>query len=195
MDNFNAIKPNYYKDEKGKQCIDYMLEKFGKEAVYDFCVCNAYKYSFRAGKKNGNSETQDLKKAKWYLDYALDLRTKIGKDVQFWDLVGDIDWLIEEAEEKEKKEKENTYHFSKEQLTQDDTYKVKKETSKKVKTISEEEKKSKEAVRTKVKTLANDIKKLEKQDNKQGNEKTKEENPDVYDVLASMFNLLLNYGF
>ena len=33
-----------------------------------FCLGNTVKYISRAGKKGGNSELQDLEKAKWYLD-------------------------------------------------------------------------------------------------------------------------------
>lgn len=32
-----------------------------------FCLGNALKYVFRAGHKDGSSELQDLKKARWYL--------------------------------------------------------------------------------------------------------------------------------
>lgn len=58
--------PSHYKDENGKECIDYMLEEFGVEAVLHFCECNSFKYRFRAGKKEGNSAEQDLAKAEWY---------------------------------------------------------------------------------------------------------------------------------
>ena len=34
----------------------------------DFCLGNTVKYISRAGKKDGNSEMQDLEKAKWYLE-------------------------------------------------------------------------------------------------------------------------------
>jgi hypothetical protein len=33
-----------------------------------FCLGNTVKYIARAGKKEGNSELQDLQKAMWYLD-------------------------------------------------------------------------------------------------------------------------------
>lgn len=47
------------------ECIDAMLDNFGIEAVEDFCLCNAFKYIWRAGRKNG---IEDLKKAVWYLN-------------------------------------------------------------------------------------------------------------------------------
>ena len=61
--------PSHYQSN-GKECIEVMLEEFGEVAVYNFCICNAFKYKFRAGKKEGNSKEQDLAKAKWYEDYA-----------------------------------------------------------------------------------------------------------------------------
>jgi len=51
--------------------IDMMRVMFGDEAVKGFCKCNAYKYRFRAGKKDGQSADQDLKKAEWYEDYLI----------------------------------------------------------------------------------------------------------------------------
>lgn len=65
--------PAHYKNSKGKECIDLMREKYGDYYVYAFCICNAFKYRFRAGKKYGNSKQQDLNKAKWYENYANNL--------------------------------------------------------------------------------------------------------------------------
>ena len=62
---------HYIKD--GKECIDVMLEKYGVNAVYHFCICNAFKYKWRAGLKEGNSAMQDLAKAEWYLNKANEL--------------------------------------------------------------------------------------------------------------------------
>ena len=36
-----------------------------------FCIGNTLKYLSRAGKKGGQSELQDLKKARWYLDWKI----------------------------------------------------------------------------------------------------------------------------
>jgi hypothetical protein len=61
--------PAHY--ESGKfECIDVMEETQGKEAVMDFCVCNAFKYLYRHQRKNG---IEDIKKAKWYLDKYIEL--------------------------------------------------------------------------------------------------------------------------
>ena len=47
------------------ECIDAMLSAFGKEAVMNFCLCNAFKYLWRTKNKNG---MEDIKKAIWYLE-------------------------------------------------------------------------------------------------------------------------------
>lgn len=60
----------YYTKEKHRECITEMCELFGDYAVYNFCVCNAYKYAYRAGLKEGNPAIQDFEKIRWYLAYA-----------------------------------------------------------------------------------------------------------------------------
>lgn len=47
-----------------------MLAMFGVEAVKHFCMCNAYKYRFRADKKNG---AEDISKAEWYESKLIEL--------------------------------------------------------------------------------------------------------------------------
>ena len=47
-----------------------MLAMFGLEAVKHFCMCNAYKYRFRADKKNGE---EDRLKAEWYESKLIEL--------------------------------------------------------------------------------------------------------------------------
>lgn len=61
--------PSHY-TSGGVECIDAMESAFGKEAVYWFCVCNAFKYVWRHKKKNG---VEDLKKAQWYENKAKEL--------------------------------------------------------------------------------------------------------------------------
>lgn len=63
--------PPHY--ETGKyECIEVMEEVFGKKAVMDFCMCNAFKYLYRSGRKN-MTPTQDVQKASWYIDKWLAL--------------------------------------------------------------------------------------------------------------------------
>ena len=70
--NDNVNHPSHY--ETGNfECIDVMVETQGKEAVMDFCICNAFKYIYRYNNKNG---IEDIKKAKWYLDKYIELSEK-----------------------------------------------------------------------------------------------------------------------
>ena len=62
-------RPPHYTHGK-YECIDVMVENFGKEAVQKFCLLNAFKYVWRSDYKNG---TEDVKKAMWYLDKYLEL--------------------------------------------------------------------------------------------------------------------------
>lgn len=60
------VNPSHYKG-CSLECIEVMRLTFGKQATYDFCLCNAFKYMWRYKNKNG---IEDLEKAKWYLDYV-----------------------------------------------------------------------------------------------------------------------------
>lgn len=57
------------------ECIDEMIALFGVEAVKHFCMCNVYKYRFRAANKNGQ---EDLDKADWYMDKLMELEEQHG---------------------------------------------------------------------------------------------------------------------
>ena len=52
------------------ECIDIMQDVFGADAVKHFCILNAFKYVWRAEKKNG---IEDIKKAVWYLNKYIEL--------------------------------------------------------------------------------------------------------------------------
>lgn len=56
--------PPHYEREGAMECIDEMLMIFGKETVKHFCLCNAWKYRYRAADKNG---IEDIKKSDWYI--------------------------------------------------------------------------------------------------------------------------------
>jgi hypothetical protein len=62
--------PQHY-TKGGLECIDVMQAVFGTKAVITFCKLNAFKYLWRAGQKGG--KTEDLRKARWYIDKILDL--------------------------------------------------------------------------------------------------------------------------
>lgn len=64
----NVNHPKHYQGVN--ECIDVMIAMFGIEAVKHFCMCNAYKYRFRADKKNGE---EDRRKAEWYETKLIEL--------------------------------------------------------------------------------------------------------------------------
>ena len=70
----NVNRPSHYCTGKF-ECIDVMLETQGKQAVLDFCLCNAFKYLYRHNGKNGY---EDIKKAKWYIDKFIELAEEPG---------------------------------------------------------------------------------------------------------------------
>lgn len=63
--------PSHYQGEH--ECIDIMEAMFGAYELMVFCKLNVYKYRFRAGKKDGSSLEDDLKKATWYENKYMDL--------------------------------------------------------------------------------------------------------------------------
>ena len=66
--------PAHYSGEN-YECIDVMVDWFGKQATADFCHLNAFKYLCRAGKKGTKKDMiDDLGKARWYIDYEIMLR-------------------------------------------------------------------------------------------------------------------------
>lgn len=62
--------PSHY-TQGGIECIQAMEAAFGKEAVANFCICNAFKYVFRHEHKGGK---QDIEKAEWYLNKYKELK-------------------------------------------------------------------------------------------------------------------------
>ena len=61
--------PAHYQVGK-HECIEEMIWLFGHEAVKNFCMCNVYKYRYRAAEKGGK---EDLEKASWYMDKLIEL--------------------------------------------------------------------------------------------------------------------------
>lgn len=62
--------PDHY--NQGRiECIEAMESAFGREAVFDFCLLNAFKYIWRC--KDKENIKQDLEKARWYILKAEDV--------------------------------------------------------------------------------------------------------------------------
>lgn len=68
-------RPEHY-TSGSVECIDAMVETQGVVAVMDFCICNAFKYLWRHGRKNG---IEDVQKAIWYLNKYIKL-AESGKE-------------------------------------------------------------------------------------------------------------------
>ena len=64
-------RPKHYNREGAMESIDEMILVFGREAVMHFCLCNAWKYRYRATAKNGE---EDLKKSDWYMKKYRELK-------------------------------------------------------------------------------------------------------------------------
>ena len=61
----NKTHPAHYVDN-GVEVIDMMVACYGVDAVVDFCQLNAFKYRMRAGKKDGETIIDDIRKALYY---------------------------------------------------------------------------------------------------------------------------------
>lgn len=84
--------PRHYKADGKMECIEEMRLKFGDFHTAIFCLMSAYKYLYRAGKKEGNTEYEDLAKAKWYWQYAgANLFSKVKDMTDYDDLVYILD--------------------------------------------------------------------------------------------------------
>jgi len=66
------INPSHYKMPNNMECIDIMVEIFGRPAVTKWAEINAFKYVFRM--HNKGARVDNIKKAIWNLEFAL------GKD-------------------------------------------------------------------------------------------------------------------
>lgn len=75
-ENYEYVNHPTHYNNYSMEVIDMMERIYGKENTAMFCEMNAFKYRMRMGTKPDNDITQDLKKEKWYLDKAKELREK-----------------------------------------------------------------------------------------------------------------------
>lgn len=61
--------PSHYQSESGLEVIE-AIEAFVSDPVA-YMLGNVMKYISRGGKKDGNPQVKDLRKARWYLDRAI----------------------------------------------------------------------------------------------------------------------------
>ena len=86
--------PTHYQREGRKECKDEIREKYGNNIYCTFCLTNVYKYLYRAGLKENNSEEQDLQKALFYFreaEYYIDETTH---DDNLYELFADIEYKL-----------------------------------------------------------------------------------------------------
>lgn len=67
----NVNHPSHYCRDGAMECIDEMRIVFGDDIVAAFCLCNVWKYRYRASEK-GHEE--DLKKSDFYMKKFYDCR-------------------------------------------------------------------------------------------------------------------------
>lgn len=70
----DPIRPAHYDPNGLYEALKVMRAWHGDEAVIHFCVLTAEKYLARAGKKSGEPDARDWRKAAFYLNHAADLR-------------------------------------------------------------------------------------------------------------------------
>lgn len=62
--------PSHYNQVPGIECIDVVSH-------FSFTIGNIIKYCWRAGSKHNTTKLEDLKKAKWYIEYAIEQEEKL----------------------------------------------------------------------------------------------------------------------
>lgn len=67
--------PKHY-NAYSMEVLDMMIKIWGVEKTITFCEMNAFKYRMRMGTKPENDVEQDLKKERWYLKKAQELKNK-----------------------------------------------------------------------------------------------------------------------
>lgn len=70
--------PVHYQDFS-LETIDMIERIWGTDTAATWCEITAFKYSMRAGSKDGNPAEQDLAKRNWYLDKRKQLESKSNK--------------------------------------------------------------------------------------------------------------------
>lgn len=87
--------PAHYNRDGAMECIDEMTTVFGKDIVACFCLCNVWKYRYRASYK-GHEE--DLSKSDYYMAKYKELIT--GRSVLGFESVMELEELEDIVKEK-----------------------------------------------------------------------------------------------
>lgn len=75
-DEYNFVDSPVHYNNYSVEAFEMMRRIFGTDKMIDFCEINALKYRLRAGSKPNESVETDLKKEKWYLNKAKQLRNE-----------------------------------------------------------------------------------------------------------------------
>ena len=67
----NVYQPSHYTHATGAECIDIMIQLYGKQRVEEWAEITAFKYQWRNGSKEGNSSAQDKMKSVWYTRFSM----------------------------------------------------------------------------------------------------------------------------
>lgn len=67
----NVYSPTHYTHETGAECIDIMIQLYGKQRVEEWAEITSFKYQWRNGSKEGNSSEQDKMKSIWYNRFSM----------------------------------------------------------------------------------------------------------------------------
>ena len=68
----SEVRPDHYK-QNNKEVWEMMLDIWGPGAFIAYCEINAFKYRMRAGHKPNNPIEQEIKKANWYEQKAIEI--------------------------------------------------------------------------------------------------------------------------
>lgn len=90
----NVKHPNHYKGTDSLECIDVIQFSLGIDGFVYYCAGNVLKYLWRYNNKNG---TEDIEKAKQYLDIMGDLSTHMSS--QAYDIYSRSLWLYKRSVE------------------------------------------------------------------------------------------------
>lgn len=67
----NVYSPSHYTHATGAECIDIMIQLYGKQRVEEWAEITSFKYQWRNGSKVGNSSEQDKMKSIWYNRFSM----------------------------------------------------------------------------------------------------------------------------
>lgn len=87
--------PQHYNRDGAIECIDEMIAVFGKDIVACFCLCNVWKYRYRA---SDNGHEEDLYKSDYYMAKYKELIT--GRSVLGFESVMELEELEDIVKEK-----------------------------------------------------------------------------------------------